>query len=116
MNKLALERIYRLYELAEKEFSKNPERSKRYMEIAKEIGKTTRTKIPQEIKKKFCRKCNSLKVKKLEEKEMILVQCLECGARKRYPLRETKKEKENAKVREKEKKKLKGKGISEKGK
>ncbi|MEM4262088.1 MAG: hypothetical protein QXI10_03935 [Candidatus Diapherotrites archaeon] len=57
--KIGLERIYRLFELAEQEFEKKPERSKRYVEIAREISKKTKAKIPKELKQKFCKKCNS---------------------------------------------------------
>ncbi len=81
---LGLERIYRLFELAEKEFEKHPERSKRYIEIAREIVKKSRTRIPDELKTKFCKKCNAfLKEEKnsqiQKQNNMKIIKCLECG-------------------------------------
>ncbi|MBN1941012.1 MAG: ribonuclease P [Candidatus Diapherotrites archaeon] len=83
VEKIALERIYRLFELAEENMARHPERSKRYVELARKIGTRNRVRIPQELKKSFCKKCNSfLKGKnvELEEREkMLVVKCKECG-------------------------------------
>jgi ribonuclease P protein subunit RPR2 len=59
IEKIALERIYRLFELAEKSAAKHPERSKRYAELAWKISLRNKAKIPAEFKSKFCRKCKS---------------------------------------------------------
>lgn len=86
-NNIALERIYRLIELAEKEEKeKNYDRVKRYIEIAKKIGTSTRTKIPTELKKKICRKCNRMNLKSIKEEKIEIMQCLECGNRKTYSI------------------------------
>lgn len=83
MQEIALERIYRLFELAEQEISKHPERSKRYISIAREIGKKTKVRIPNELKTKFCKKCNSFLNKKNSEiskqDSITIVKCLGCG-------------------------------------
>ena len=81
---IALERIHRLFELAEQEFDKNPERSKRYIELARKLGTRNRVVIPAELKKRFCKKCGILLIegKNAEhtpEKEIIKIKCTECG-------------------------------------
>lgn len=84
VEKLALERIYRLFELAEQEFEKHPERSKRYVELAKKIGERNRVKIPKEFKEKYCKKCGTY-LKKGKNAELIKengferIVCKECG-------------------------------------
>ncbi len=84
IQKIGLERVYRLFELAEEEFEKHPERSKRYVQIAREISKKSKARIPQELKTKFCKKCGAyLKENKNStiEKEngITKVKCKECG-------------------------------------
>ena len=81
---IALERIYRLFELASKEFSKHPERSRRYVELARAVGKRNNVRMPPELKIKFCKNCNSFlkKGKNAEIKKegsLIIVKCKECG-------------------------------------
>ena len=81
---IGLERIYRLFELAELQLDSNPARSKRYVALAREISKKTRARIPDELKTKFCKKCGAyLKEKKNAQITtmgiMKIVKCLECG-------------------------------------
>jgi len=82
--KIAEERIYRLFELAGQEFEKHPERSKRYVSLARLIGTKNRAKIPNELKTKFCKKCGAFlkegknaEIKKAEK--FIVLKCKECG-------------------------------------
>jgi ribonuclease P protein subunit RPR2 len=87
--KLALERIYRLFELAEEMHEKEKEEyTKRYLGIAKKISEKMKVKIPKEMKKRFCKKCLTMKIKTREEKPFIIVKCEECGKEKKYPLEE----------------------------
>ena len=84
VRKIALERIYRLFELAEKSFEKHPERSARYVELALKIGKRCNVSVPAELKGKFCKKCGAfLKVgvnsKIRIAKHIVKVTCLNCG-------------------------------------
>ncbi|MEM5815344.1 MAG: ribonuclease P [Candidatus Aenigmatarchaeota archaeon] len=58
--RIAKERIEILLELAEKEAKKNPERSRRYVELARTIGKRYNVRLKKEQKKKFCKKCNTI--------------------------------------------------------
>jgi len=81
---IALERIYRLFELAEAEFAKKPERSRQYVALARKIGTRNRAPIPAELKKQFCRKCSCflVKGKNAEWKqvgELVEIKCGECG-------------------------------------
>ncbi len=80
--KTALERIYRLFELAEKQ--KDEKLAKRYLMLAKRIGEKVNVKIPKELKQKYCKKCYSLKVKARKEKEFLIITCESCGQEKRY--------------------------------
>lgn len=87
VEKISLERIYRLFELAETEFEKHPERSKRYVELVRKIGTRNRVKIPKEFKEKFCKKCGAF-LKKGKNAEIVIekgferVVCKECGFKK----------------------------------
>ncbi len=81
---IALERIHRLFELAKAEFAKHPERSKRYVELARKIGTRNKAVIPAELKKQFCKKCGAflVKGKNTEWKEigkLLEIECQECG-------------------------------------
>ena len=69
MQQIGLERIYRLFELAEKELTANPERSKRYIGLALEIAKKARVRMPSELKTKYCKKCKSFLEKGKNSKE-----------------------------------------------
>lgn len=80
--KIALERIYRLFELA----NENEKYSKRYIALAKRIGEKTRTSIPHELKITTCKKCNSLKVKQTKETPFLVITCTECKHEKKFSL------------------------------
>ncbi len=81
---IALERVCRLFELAEKEFEKKPERSKRYVELARKLSTRNKAPIPSALKKRFCKKCGAfLKQGKNAEwmdlGKMVEIECRECG-------------------------------------
>jgi ribonuclease P protein subunit RPR2 len=81
---IALERIYRLFELAEKEFGEGAGRTKRYVELARKMSTRNKAPIPAELKKSFCRKCGCFlkKGKNAEWKdlgELVEITCGECG-------------------------------------
>lgn len=86
--KIAVERIKKLFELAKKE--KNG-RAKRYVELARRIAEKTRTRLPHDIKRSFCRKCNSLfnaknrRVRISKKEKKVVYTCLCCGHIQRYP-------------------------------
>jgi len=81
---IALERIYRLFELAGQEFESKPERSKRYVELARKLSTRNKAVIPPELKKRFCRKCGSFLAKGKNAEwttlgETVEIKCGECG-------------------------------------
>ena len=85
VEQIALERIETLFALAEKEFKKHPERSRRYVELARKISTRNRAKIPAELKKKFCKRCGAFLVKgknaelRMVQKGLLEIRCMECG-------------------------------------
>ncbi|VVB99392.1 Ribonuclease P protein component 4 [uncultured archaeon] len=84
LSQIGTERIYRLFELAEQELEKHPERSVRYVQLSREISKKTRARFPDELKLKFCKKCNAF-IKDgyngaiTESGGIANVKCLGCG-------------------------------------
>lgn len=90
--KIAKERIEILFDLAEKEFKKHPERSKRYVQLARKIGLRYNVRFPTELKRKFCKSCSSLLVPSVTSKvridsrtKTINIKCLNCEKIYRYP-------------------------------
>ncbi len=88
--KIALERIYRLFELAS-EIQKNKiddkeKFVKKYLMLAKRIGEKTNVSIPKELKKSFCKKCYSLNVQKIEQKPFLIIKCSNCRFEKKFSL------------------------------
>jgi len=61
--KIAQERIEILFKLAQEEFDKHPERSKRYLELIDKIRMRVNLRLTKEQKKKFCKKCHTLWIK-----------------------------------------------------
>lgn len=84
--KIAKERIDILFNLAEKELEKNPERSRRYVELARNIGKRCNIRLTTEQKRSICKKCNQLLIPKKtceikvdSQKKFMEIKCLNCG-------------------------------------
>ena len=84
--KLARERIERLFTLAEKSSkNENPEESKRLVELARLIGKRYNQRLSKSQRIKICRKCNSFfnsgnSKHRLSPKGWKTVTCLDCGS------------------------------------
>ncbi len=90
--KIARERIQILFELAKKEFDKHPERSKRYVELARKIGMRYNVRLTKEMKMSFCKKCFSYlkpgincRVRVRKDKQSVILTCLKCGHISRHP-------------------------------
>ncbi len=90
--KIAKERIEILFKLAKKELKTHPKRSRRYVELARKIGLRYNIRLPKEIKRSFCKDCNTLiiigKTAKELDKELPglkLIKCLNCGEIKKIP-------------------------------
>lgn len=91
VRKLAVERIERLFELAEEEHALHPERSDRYVEIARRVSTRVRIRMPKEYKRMFCKHCGcyltpSTKRVRLSD-GVLTVTCTRCGRQMRYPYR-----------------------------
>src|SRR3989304_10282998 len=89
--RIAKERIEILLALAEKEFKKNPERSKRYVELARKIGLRYNVRLAKEQKKKFCKNCYNLltpstsTVRLDSRSKTIIIKCQKCNKLYRQP-------------------------------
>lgn len=89
---IARERIEILFSLADNEFRKHPERSKRYIQLARKIGLRYNIRFGKGLKKKFCKNCSSLlkpgissKIRLDKNSKTILVTCLNCNKTYRHP-------------------------------
>lgn len=96
---IAKERITILFSLAERERNDHPERSRRYVELARKIGMRYNVRLGKERKRRFCSKCNSFfiqgkncKARARKEKQSIVFKCLECGHEQVYPYIKEKRE------------------------
>ncbi len=84
--KIALERIWRLFELAEQEFAAHPERSRRYVALACRISSRNKAPVPPELKKRYCKKCGAFLVEgknslRQETGGLLEIECKECGSK-----------------------------------
>ncbi|HNX17609.1 MAG TPA: ribonuclease P protein component 4 [Methanoregula sp.] len=86
---LARERIAVLFSEAEKVFSKNPEYSNRYVELARKIAMRERVRIDREYRRRYCHHCYRYLVPGANmrvriHKGWVSVTCLECRKITRY--------------------------------
>ncbi len=93
--RIARQRIERLFELARQVSEKKPELARRYVGLARRIGMRHNVRLPARLKRTFCKACNSLlipskTVRIRAKKRVVVVTCLVCGAAKRYPYRKEK--------------------------
>lgn len=56
---IAMQHITELFNQAETIARNKPELAKRYVELAKNIATRTRTKLPRELKRRFCKHCGT---------------------------------------------------------
>jgi ribonuclease P protein subunit RPR2 len=81
---IAVERIERLFELAERVFEKRPELSDRYVKLAWKIATRYNVRLPVTLKRKFCRKCLSFlrpgaSCRVRVQSGCVTTACLRCG-------------------------------------
>jgi ribonuclease P protein subunit RPR2 len=92
---IAIQRMWRLFELANKEYSEYPERSERYVQIIRNISMRNRITIPKEIKNRICKHCYAFLVPgrnaryRLKE-GYIVTFCERCGKEMRRPYKRLK--------------------------
>ncbi|MFH1210383.1 MAG: ribonuclease P [archaeon] len=86
---IAKERIRKLFEEAEREFSKHPERANRYVEMARKIAMKTKTRMT-EYRTKFCKHCykylkpgRNCRVRTKNKK--VIYYCLNCKRYTKFP-------------------------------
>ncbi|MBC5792626.1 MAG: ribonuclease P [Nanohaloarchaea archaeon] len=89
--RIAEERIRRLFELAERRFPENTELSNRYIELARKIGMSQNVPLPSELRRRMCSSCNSYlkpgkncKVRIDSKKQEVNYICANCGEVNRY--------------------------------
>ena len=94
---IARERIARLFSLAEREFSSHPERSHRYVSLARKIAMRYNIRLPPELKSRYCRKCYkylkpsiNCRVRTSARQRAVIITCMECGHVMRHPYRREK--------------------------
>ena len=105
---IAIDRMNILFENAEKQFHQHPERSDRYVEMAKKLSTKYNTKIPKKWSRRYCRKCNCFlcyghnsTVRLINNQ--INIFCGECGHVMKIPYQREKKMKRRAKFDSKQK-------------
>jgi ribonuclease P protein subunit RPR2 len=87
---MAYQRIMRLFELADEEFRMHPDRSDRYVRLARRIGMRYRVRMPSELKQRICRHCHSYLVHGATARTRlhgthIATTCIACGKQMRIP-------------------------------
>jgi len=100
---IAIERIDILFSIAKKEFSTNPERSHRYVSLARKISKKYNTKIPSKWVRSYCKSCykflaygNNSSVRLVNGE--VNIKCHECDYIMKIPYKNEIKEKRRVKI------------------
>ncbi len=103
MLNIAKERMDILFSLAEKEFVEYPERSHRYVELARKISTKYNVKIPLKWNRRYCKNCYKFlfpghnSTIRLINGEVNII-CGECGHIMKIPYIKEKKLKRRAKI------------------
>jgi ribonuclease P protein subunit RPR2 len=84
VKQIVLERIYRLFELAEQN-SEDKDYAKQLIKLAGKLGERNKVPIPKELREKYCRECHAFLVvgrnaRKRLKKGVQVISCLECKA------------------------------------
>ncbi|HUH78493.1 MAG TPA: ribonuclease P protein component 4 [Methanoregula sp.] len=87
--KIARERIAVLFRQAQLAFHGHPERSNRYVELARRISMRQRVRIDRELRRRFCHHCyaylvpgNNMRVR--VHRGNVVVTCRACNRKMRY--------------------------------
>lgn len=102
MLEIARERIDILFKLADQEFNQHPERSNRYVKLARNIGKKYNIRIPRIWRRRFCKNCYMFLKPGINSQvrlsnSCVIIKCYECGKIMRIPYIKQKKEKRRIK-------------------
>ena len=91
---LARQRMERLFEMAMQEHAHHPERSDRYIQIARKISTRIRIRMPSKYKGRFCKNCGcylSAADRRVRLHQGIVhLTCLKCGKQSRIPYKNRK--------------------------
>ena len=92
---IARQRVQILFERAEAARKNNPALSSHYVAMARKIAMAAKIRIPTEIRRRMCKKCNSylvygencrVRVRQKREPHVVIT-CLKCGSQTRIMLR-----------------------------
>jgi len=88
---IALERIKKLFKEAKLAFKRDPKLSNRYVALARKISMKTKTRIPGNFKKQFCKHCytflkpgENCRIRTKDKK--LIYYCKNCKKYMRFPL------------------------------
>jgi ribonuclease P protein subunit RPR2 len=92
--RIALERISVLFELAREVFVKEPVLAQRYVDLARKIGMHYKVRLPAEYRRMICRHCKSFILPgincrvRIQQRRSphLVVTCLNCGGHMRIPI------------------------------
>ena len=89
---IAKERISTLFKQAGDVFAKNKGLANRYVTLARKIAMKTRTRIPKELKRRYCKHCYKYLAQGKNAQVRIrngtvIISCFECDKFTRIPLR-----------------------------
>ncbi|AKB86055.1 ribonuclease P protein component 4 [Methanococcoides methylutens] len=87
---IAIQRIEYLFRLAEENYGSSPQRSDRYVALARRIGMRYRVRLPSYLKRRICKDCHSFLVPGSSSRirlhgRYMTITCLKCGKEMRYP-------------------------------
>ncbi len=88
--KIGHERIEILFNEANNVFEKNQDLARKYIMLARKIAMRLRLRLPKELKRRFCKKCNSylksgINCKIRTKNKMIIYKCYNCNNITRIP-------------------------------
>jgi len=101
---IARERIDILLRMARENVKSDPALSKRYVEMARRIAMRSGVRLGRERKQFICKNCGSLLVPgvncrvrvRSDHETRVVMTCLACGSRKRYPAVKEKRQRREA--------------------
>ncbi|MCD4702903.1 MAG: ribonuclease P [Methanosarcinaceae archaeon] len=87
---IAAERMVVLFGLAQSTYATHPDRSDRYVDLARRVGMRYRVRMPSALRRRICRKCHSFLVPGSSARvrlhgRYLTITCSKCGNHMRYP-------------------------------
>jgi ribonuclease P protein subunit RPR2 len=95
IKKIALLRVRKLFEEADKVFSEDTKLADRYVELARKIGMKANLRMPKELKRKFCKYCYcylkpGINCRVRISRGKVIYSCFNCKKYIRIPAQEKK--------------------------